>query len=416
MINNIYFYFPYHEDSGVPILFSRLANFLAKNNPHINISVIDYLEGVMSRNIEDLDNICIIPFNDDQNVVFSENSILILQSDVPYYWPKNLIPLDDTILFFWNLHPRNFVPSLLPFPFLRELPYNHFKLYTILYRLFYFKLINRLKNFIELLNENNALVYMDVTNYNFTAKHLFLEKKKVIFLQVPVNSSHDKRKIIDEFSKDLNFCWIGRLCDFKSYILVYTINKLSEIALSKKTVFNFFIIGDGPFKNYIQQEIKANEYFNVKFIGSLPNSKIDGFLLQNVDILTGMGTSALEGAKLGIPTILLDFSYRKINKDYIFRWLYNTEGFDLGHQIGEDDFQKDNNSLHLIVESIMKNYNEEANKSFLYFKDFHSINKVANKFLTQVNRSKLRFGMINKLHFEKPSLLKMYNKIRKINT
>ena len=34
--------------------------------------------------------------------------------------------------------------------------------------------------------------------------------------------------------KDLNISWVGRLCDFKVYILKYTIEKLAELAEKQK--------------------------------------------------------------------------------------------------------------------------------------------------------------------------------------
>ena len=35
------------------------------------------------------------------------------------------------------------------------------------------------------------------------------------------------------------------------------------------------------------------------------------FLIKNVDLVMAMGTSALDGANLSIPTVLLDASYKK---------------------------------------------------------------------------------------------------------
>ena len=51
---------------------------------------------------------------------------------------------------------------------------------------------------------------------------------------------------------------------------------------------------------------------NVNFLGTLRNNQLQSVLSQ-ANIGFAMGTSALDIANLGIPTILLDFSYQPIN-------------------------------------------------------------------------------------------------------
>jgi len=119
---SICFYFPYLEDSGVPVLFSRMANSIANTYPAIDVSVIDYMNGAVGRNLKVLSNLKLIVFIEGIPVSPPENSILIMQSLLPYYWPKELILHAKTRLFFWNLHPKNFIPSLLPLPGLRDMP------------------------------------------------------------------------------------------------------------------------------------------------------------------------------------------------------------------------------------------------------------------------------------------------------
>ena len=57
LIDSLCFYFPYHEDSGVPVLFYRLANFIANDNPGIKVYLIDYENGAMARNMAKLNNL-----------------------------------------------------------------------------------------------------------------------------------------------------------------------------------------------------------------------------------------------------------------------------------------------------------------------------------------------------------------------
>ena len=247
----ICFYFPYLEDSGVPVLFYRIANEIAQSHPKIKISIIDYEGGVMWRNILNLNNISKIKFEDGVKVSPPNACVLVMQPIIPYYWPTELVVDENQKLFFWNLHPQNLTPSFLPFPFLRDLQFTKFWVYNCASK-FFPNLLSRLKDFVNTLITHDALVFMDKTNLEFTEKYLFLKIGKREFLPVPAGILYDS-KIIDKKSigSVVHFCWIGRLCDFKSHILVYTILKLNEIADEfNEKKFQFHIVGDGPFETY----------------------------------------------------------------------------------------------------------------------------------------------------------------------
>lgn len=411
---NITFYFPYMEDSGVPVLFYRMANSLAKENSDLRISVIDYENGVMARNLLKLPNLVHIKFEPGKEVTLPTQSILVMQSFVPYYWPKELVLKSYQRLFFWNLHPQNLVPSLLPVPYLRDIPFNNFGVYKFMSN-FYPELMTRLREFIKVLIKHKALYFMDSSNLNYTSKYLFHEIEAADFIPVPAEFNINHIDVEDPILEGdiLNVGWVGRLCDFKSYILVYTINKLAEIATQitgKKIVFH--IVGDGPFMQYIKDNITPVEHIAVIFHGSIAHDKLDEFICKNIDVLTAMGTSALEGAKLAKPTILLDFTFNKVKKDYVFRMLHETKKYDLAHLITEEDFNQGNNSLLDIMKGIISDYGLYAKKAKLYFAENHDIKIVQNIFLDKVQHSTLEYSMINPELFKKGSILQFYNKIR----
>lgn len=416
MLKSLCFYFPYHEDSGVPVLFYRLANSIARENPSIEVYLIDYENGAMARNISQLDNITLITYKIGHKVLVPKNSVLIMQSLIPYYWAEDLKLRPNQNILFWNLHPLNLYPSLLPFPLLRELLRNNFWIYKLVSN-FYQPLFIQLRNFVKLLLENESLVFMDKTNLDTTSKYLFLNIPKQQYLPVP--AVHKRTDVISNKTflenNTINIGWIGRLCDFKSYILVYTINKLSEIAYRfNNKQFVYHIVGEGPYLEYIKANIKVSSTVSVVFHGSISHEKLDSFIDTNFDILTAMGTSALEGAKLGKPTILLDFIYKKVKKDYKFRMLYDTEGFDLAHLITEYDYESNNDSLFKIMNDIILDYNLHSTRSLEYFKLNHSIETTSQLLLQKATDSKLTFSMIDPSILKKGFLLRVYNKIRKL--
>jgi len=415
-MNSLCFYFPYFEDSGVPVLFYRMINSIAEANPNLDVFAIDHENGAIARHLLVLPNINLILFEKNKKVTPPNGSVLIMQTFVPYYWPEELELASDQKLFFWNLHPQNLIPSLIPINGLRELPMNNFAIYRFL-SFFYSKLFRNLRTYVQLLLETDSLYFMDKSNLDYTAKYLFINIMNKQYLPVPAVSSEIKLTYSDNLLVEniIHIGWVGRLCDFKSHILIYTINKLVEIShrFDNKN-FVFHIVGDGPYLNFIKENLKLNSRVSVIFHGSISHDKLDYFINNNFDIMTAMGTSALEGAKLHKPTIVLDFSFKKINKDYLFRELYNTREFDLAHLITDDDYKLGNDSLFDILTNFLSDYSLYSKKSEEYFKLNHSIENVRNLLIEKAVNSKLVFSMIDSSIIEKGKLLKLYNKFRKL--
>ena len=233
---------------------------------------------------------------------------------------------------------------------------------------FYPKLLRKLKQFVEILLSNHGLYFMDKSNLELTEKYLYLKIINRQFLPVPADFVNNEvnyraKKQLDEIVK---FGWIGRLCDFKSYILIYAIQCLNNIACNfEGRKFQFHIVGSGPMESYIKRAVSKCDSVEIIYHGYLPHKQIDNFL-KDVDILFAMGTSALEGAKLGIPTILLDPILKKVKGDYVFRMLQDTDEYDLGHFISNKDFIRNNTSLNDLLVNIFQNYETVSNDVLTY--------------------------------------------------
>ncbi len=391
----ICFYFPYHEVSGVPVLFFRIANELAISNKRNLIYIIDYKDGAIARNLISQSNIKLIPFFDGVSIFPPKDAILVMQSILPYSIRSELKISPDTKLFFWNLHPDCLIPILFPFPYLRNFQNINFKLYKILINLFYQSLIKNIGEFILQAVAKKSLFFMDQSNLDKTNKYLFLDIPNINFLPVPAKSSSHKINNFVKVGSVLNITWIGRLCDFKSHILIYTIKKLSALAASKKIKLKYSIIGDGPFKKIISKLEVDNDWFKLELLGSLKPELLDNFLLNNTDVLTAMGTSALEGAKLGIPTILLDISYYPVKGDYKYRWLHESKNFDLAHDINKFDLREGNLSLNNMLNDLHSNYQELSTKALEYFLKNHEMKIVLDKFILKLKETQMKFSDIN---------------------
>jgi len=405
------FYFPSRGVSGVPVLFSRIASALAKRETLEKVYVVDFEDGYIAKSIKGQSKIELIPFNFGESVYIPDDVTFITQSMLPYRFPSEVVIPATSKIVFWNLHPDNLVPILIPFPGLRNVQFSSFNLYEKIGKVFFKRTIGRVKTFASICLQKNALLFMDSVNRDKTAQYLFLDILNSDFLPVPALNSDER--INYKANRDLTFCWVGRLCDFKIHILLYTIDKLAVLSKELKIKIKYKIIGDGPFQFKIDKLDLNNEFFELEVLGAVSSQKLDNILINEVDVLTAMGTSALEGAKLALPTVVLDFSYVKIVDNYRYRWLYNTKDFDLGHNISSNDFDHNGNSLKQIILESSHNFRDISNKTLDYFLNNHSIDGVVEKLIIATEESNLKITDFPKSIFKKSLIRNLYEVFKK---
>ena len=406
MKKSITFFFPYYDVSGVPILFLNLAEFISAHYNY-DVYIVDYKNGYMSCNRKKESKVKLIEFENGKFVRILD-TILVMQAILPYAIRPELLISKNTKLFFWCLYPDIFFPFVFPFNLFSKTIKNNIKFYQLILNFFYKNTLTNVKNFVTDLNDCNALIFMDSSNLNRTNEILELELTPNIYLPILCNGDENNVKKRFSLNNDLNISWVGRLCDFKINILVHTIEKVSILANKLQKNIIFHIIGNGDKRDLIDNISVNNEFFNLKIVGEIEKDKLDQYLIDNIDISTAMGTSALESAKLAIPTIVLDISHKKIEGDYIFRWLHDTINFDVAHNVSKLDFQDNNKSL----EKILINFNKEKEllkqKSYDYFWQNHSVESVSNKFIKLIELYSIKFEDINNTYFKKSFIRKLY--------
>ena len=233
-----------------------------------------------------------------------------------------------------------------------------------------------------------------MTNYIYETPKKFLKLDENLTPSFLPNFSfgeliYDKNLIVKksiEAKLILNIAWVGRIVDFKVHILNYSLRSLSKYSEKNKRKIVFHVIGDGPAHSLIEFNY-SNSFFKIINVGRLNKNKIDNYLQENIHSVFAMGTSAIDAARLGLPVVLLDQSFTKITNDYVFRYLYNAIGFDLGHPLIKSDFQNNNNSIDIIINDLSNTYVEVGNKCYNYFKNNHSIEIVINKLLQSLKNN-----------------------------
>lgn len=410
---NIIFYFPYKEVSGVPVLFLNLAEFFASNFPEASISVVDYPDGFMTQNKKQDSRIKFISFLDGNPLIIN-NGHVIMQAILPYAMRPELQLGEETKVIFWSLFPEIFLPKVFPISLLFK--FNIIKLPTYKKFLHFFWRINfhQLKDFVKYATTNNALHFMDGPNISKTEEILDLNLQEYHFL--PITSSGAIISSTSNVQKRnlqvLNISFIGRLCNFKYRSVELLIKQLNRIASKTETHINFFVIGDGAYTKYLQNLRIDNSYLKITFTGTIPKNELDDFLSHNVHINISMGTSALESARLNIATILTDYSYLQISPNYKYRWLHETQNFDLGHIICSSDYEEGNNTLESMIHDFKQNPLQYEKFSYEYFIKNHSIESVADGILKVIEKGVPSFGSYKPEYFRKSTVRKLYEFIK----
>lgn len=401
----IIFCFPYRGAGGVNMMFMRLASYLHNNK--YDVALVDYTDGDMATNKED--NIELIPYCDNKEVIIPKNSILIFQSMTPWSIYPSLKIHESTNIFFITTLPANFYP-VLP-GFLRNIMYEG----GIVAKLFWNTLLlneyKKSKLFLNLIESKNshAILDMDIVCNLQKSMNIKLSQPKILPL---FSEDVGKNLFLEQIKREKNILtlgWVGRIADFKISILNHTMKDAFDYANKIKKEVNFIVVGNGEYEEKLFDE--TSEYFKITHIAKIKPSELNKFLLT-FDMLFAMGTSALDGAKLGIPTVRLDYSYKSIPKNYKYKFFHEVKGYSMGERVESSCFK---NGLHDFEDLINMFYQYKKKLSidcFEFYKVNHSINKSCELLLSYIKNSSLVYEDILKRKLNK-SLLYTLRKLIK---
>jgi hypothetical protein len=193
--------------------------------------------------------------------------------------------------------------------------------------------------------------------------------------------------------------------DFKYYILKKALEELNRLQPELDLRIEVTIIGSGDYIKKLNNDVLTMNHISVLFIDNIAPHLLDDFLLDDVDILMAMGTSALEGAKLGTPTLLLDVAYGEVPSGYLFQWLHERKGFSLGDVLDPKHFAQGNHSLADRLEEALEDYMGVSARAAEHFKNFHSLPTVAEKLLTFAGESTCTYGDLTSAQLVERGLL-----------
>lgn len=286
----VVFYFPWKIVSGGPIYLATLANNLAKIQ-NFEVFYIEYIDGY-SRQFLDEQNVTILEYNEEHVFkLFPDEKILLI---TPIYW-GNRVPFlnPESVIIFFNWH-NLCIPSLRV-----NLQCND----------------EGLLSFLSMVSNNNAEFYCDKAHWDAQEEYGITFKENYVPITIPERGRQCRQEIVNKSC--ISIAVIGRLVIDKVYSITDLIDNLSAYTNKKIEVF---IIGDGECHDIVENyEHTVN--ITLHMMGTLALSEISDFLREKVDLLFAMGTSALEGAALSLPTVIIPNDIKPFKCDkyvYIF--------------------------------------------------------------------------------------------------
>jgi hypothetical protein len=365
----------------------------------------------MARNLTASDNIGLIPFQHGTPCVIGGNTVVVMQSILPCRaFPELSIEPTSPVLL-WHLFPGNLFHVIAPFRGLRELALSRPTIYRLVMKWLHRKLHRGIIDYVRTLNERKGIVYYDRSTIDVTSSVLGIDIQDPVLVPVPIEVPEEPAKHTAPASRSLVVTWVGRLCDFKIHILVHTIRRFSRMATECGIDVEFEVIGEGPDASRLDGLNVESPRFKLRRLGVMPVQALKNHLLTSVDVVTAMGQSALESARLGVPTILLDFSYRDIQQLYRFRWLDQTVDGDLGHLISSADIES-TDSLPEMIEALLVDYRSQVRRSHDYCRRKHDLATVGRAFYAAATNSRMTMQHVPAEVIHRGLIRRIYDRVK----
>ncbi len=386
-IKSVTIFCPSLREGGTTFLYGRIAKFI-KLNSEYKLTVIDFENGFIKQ------------FLLHSNIAFTHilfNPKFINRIEAPTILIVDLLTsklLGQSI----HLNPKSclFLVSTFPFDGFKYIPTA-----TIVYtwskenKRIWAKLLHplfrkRVKRFLDLATKRKGLAYMDWENYEVN-KYIFDLQNEPEILPIFTEVPFRKKEF---YSKGGHFdlVWLGRLTDFKYLPICAILDSLEMLHNEIGNKFTFHIIGDGKHSEIVKEYSKRCKKVEVIFYGHLSENIFNDFLLHKADIVIGHGTSILEAAKLGVPSLLVNGAYFQPKvEDFKGIWLYDAVDYFVGKVVAKPEDFTGNSILQILKGLNEENVRSNGKSSFDYWNEHHNIEKIGPKYLKMIDNCSFTF-------------------------
>lgn len=401
----------YFEEKGYGGVGSIIINFIKSvHSLGVTVKVFNYENDVIDNTLkkQGLTNYQIIDIDKTPRHLFgdyvnAEDVLVVTGFDVSlqYFFKKN------PRLFFYNV----WVDALVQKSFYRGVFSNERRYRQLLQ---------------EMLNKD-SLAFMDQATVNPIREKVQMEVKSPQFLPITVEVPSDntfltKRRLSD--NNIIKISYVGRAVNWKIFPLEKILIDIEQLKPHKKIVFNLVVDSKANLERLINLEDYSGENIQFNVFENVPIDELGNFLVENSHIHFGMGTTVLDGAKMGVPSVVVDWSYKPFPKDYLYSWLFQTKNFYVGDEM-EAKFYV-NNGTESMADILAIGYNPEAQlqyskKCYAYVNQHHNLKENIERFNELINGASFRvrrlkafiphyFGVYKLLKLVANSIAKNFNK------
>lgn len=383
MKRKIVFACPGKQIGGASYLFARLAGYLIDHSL-LDIAVVDYEDGFVRSYLRD---------RSYEWIPFSDERVLEIEDTVDFVCPLSWIPrlgktvylASDARLLLWDVHPYNLIEQTALSGFYKSLSVNQARIALTVCES---RRRRSMARFVEMGLQNYGLAFMCQKNYLYN-KRMFDFRGSPLFLPIAVEAPsvcNPSRSIVDRDT--LNIAWLSRLDSDK---LQPILQLLFDIGVYQKrrrlSQLVLHLIGDGNSISRIRR-YAASLGVEVVLPGRIEGNALTAYL-TNIDIGFGIGTSALEFAIRGIPTVLTkesDFRLSQRQGGAYYQWLFDAEGFDVSVDLTFS--QRSHTSFSIIIETIRspESLAELGQRCYHYVLENHELSRVAHRLVELLSK------------------------------
>jgi len=263
---------------------------------------------------------------------------------------------------------------------------------------------------IKKMNDKRGFYFMDgsssTTFFKYYKMH-FQERYLPIPIEVP---SYNFEPALTNLQTQLHekvipISYIGRAENWKVNPLKKIIVDL--VAMSEKLNLKVVVHIVTDDIDEFAKLLAVQEYgrIEIKYHTNLFGQKLKDFLKSTIMINFAMGTSCLDSASLGVPSIQIDACYTEYPFNYKYRWLFENEGYSLGNFVDSNSITH-GHELYQIFEAILKeegNLASVSKRCFEYVQNNHDLKKITDDFLLAVNDCR------NRWHLNTAYMVRMYS-------
>jgi len=407
---NIYIYNPSLKTGGTNNLLANVASLLA-NDGNLNVYYIDYKNSPVAKIVlKSNPRIIFIDYNDKDIISISSGILISTLLEIKII-PEKLRLSEKTRLILWSTHPDDGLKIIPTFNlWLRWNIVFSRKIALILHP--FFK--KRIQKFLRVGIDNLGIVWMDDENFNANNLFYTLKRKPVILPIFTKNPENNNKLDKLSSSNNLKLVVLGRLTDFKIRPLYGLIQQIADYIKNTTKTVRIDFIGDGRYKNLVENWLINNDIKNYNFLGHIDISDLDNKLMQ-YDLLIGMATSTLEGAKLHLPSVIIDASYKILNKERVkLRWLYEVEPFHVCRIVGNNK-QYEGRSFSNLMKDIDSNAEKQevGLKCFEHWQSYHSPDSINSLIKHTIDNNTFYFSEENQSLLKRDYISKITDLLKK---